>query len=596
MNPLRPLFLTSLAWMVLSLLPSAVLAGGFNPSGVTRQVIQKTLKPRKVAMVVGIDRYDDPSFARLSYAQSDAEAFAGVLQDKKFGGFDEVHLYVSDPLTTRQQFLTVLQAQLNKLGMFDTFVLYFSGHGSLTLTATPPISGKGGASGSLPSSQASHHSFSLVFQDTKLQQLAETGVSLDELRTMLGKSRAARKAVILDSCFAGDGKSQVTEQTRQLIQQSMSDLDQEKLEPTASAWLLAAQLGSNAYEDPQLQHGVYTHFLLDAMTDQRQQADLNNDGALSAWEAHDYARARTVEQAGRLKAPDGQGLTQQPEAFLHVVGVQDIYLSGEPESGLKSASSLIYSYGTGKGSRGWEVEVDGEQKGAFPKAVSVAPGRHRVKVYDENGQVQASGPLTFGQGQIYSVGLLMEELKGYRRVLALRGVGTQQLGGNGSEVWGDRTGGLTLQSGYRIRGGWLRGLTFLGEVGWQGGQEPGSTLEGAGNAGAVRPIFSLGGEVMLRRSLGPLELGVGGFAGLQAAVPESFWGGGYTCSGQAPTPECVWFSFPYGPAVWAGWRLDKQLQLSVETRLPFFPAFDFEQGAQGANVQLQLLLGLELDL
>lgn len=588
---LRVLIPLLLVATLFSLPPPPAFAGGLNPSSLTLEVIQKTMKPRKVAMVIGIDRYDDPAFAPLSYARSDAEALAKVLQDKQYGGFDEVHLYVSAEQNTRQQLVAALQTQLSKLGMFDTFVLYFSGHGSLTLTDPAPAQTRGSAPGSAPPSSGPRHSFSLVLRDSHLDRLTETGISLEELRVMLSKARASRKAVILDSCFSGDGKSQLTERSRQWLQQSMQTLDQEKLEPTASAWLLAAQLGSNAYEDPRLKHGLYTHFLLEALTEAQGKADQNGDHAISAWEAHDYARFEVSEQVTSLQTPSGLTLTQQPEAFLHVVGVQDIFLSGERDESLKSATSLIYAYGTEKGGRGWKVEVDGEEKGAFPRAVSVKPGKHRVKVFDEDERLQASGALTFGTGQIYSVGLLMEELQGYRRIFGLRTVGTQQLSGNGADVWGTSTGGLKLQSGYRIRGGWLRGLTFLGEVGWQGGQD-GASLPDV----ALRQVVSLEAEVMVRRSLGKLELGLGGFAGVQAAIPPSFGSDTYACPENDTGPGCLWASFPIGPAVWAGWRLDKHLQLSVETRVPFFPSLEFTKGTSGANVQLQVLAGLELDL
>lgn len=572
--------------------------GSISPSTLTRNTIDQITRPKRVAMVVGINHYEDATFAPLHYAQTDAMAIAEALKDPKAGAFDRVLLRVTPAETQRQTLLNTLQSALEGLGPFDTFILYFSGHGSLELS--PPISAsiaKGeGKSNPSPKGNSSTSStpgpgrrFHLVAQDSQLETLNQTGISLDDLRGMVRRSRAGRTAIILDSCFSGQGKSEVTASARQALKEKILDTAHPTEQTSSSALLLAAHLGGSAYEDPTLGHGIYTHYLLKALSEDLKWADTNGDQAVSAWEAHDYARSKTVEHATALSGPEGAPLEQLPEAFLHVVGVQEVYLSGKPDPTLTTAAALIYAYDARAGREAWEVQVDGVAKGAFPRAVPVSPGSHAVVVRDGKGKVQAKGTLRFGSGQIYSVGLLTEELQGYRRLLGAHLMGTQQLMGDGSLLWGEHLGGLTLLSGYRIRGGWFRGLTLTGELGWQGSGQGEASGEG------LRSTLSANAAAQLRRTLGQLELGAGAFVGGQVTFSTALPGASPECVG-GDTLACSWYTFPAGPLFWQGIRLDRQMMLTFEQRLPLFNFYGLGagEGQSTRNAQLQLRAGLEL--
>ena len=58
-------------------------------------------------------------------------------------------------------------------------------------------------------------------------------------------------------------------------------------------------------EDKSLQNGVYTHYLIQALTHHSDTADLNADGLVDVTEAHDFAQDKTVKHTGGLGTTGG---------------------------------------------------------------------------------------------------------------------------------------------------------------------------------------------------------------------------------------------------------------------------------------------------
>jgi uncharacterized caspase-like protein len=77
------------------------------------------------------------------------------------------------------------------------------------------------------------------------------------------------------------------------------------MEATEGRVILAASRPEQvSIEDDQLQHGVFTHFLLEALGGP---ADLNRDGEVTALEAYQYLSARVREYTART-----HGFEQRP--------------------------------------------------------------------------------------------------------------------------------------------------------------------------------------------------------------------------------------------------------------------------------------------
>jgi hypothetical protein len=146
--------------------------------------------------------------------------------------------------------------------------------------------------------------------------------------------------------------------------------------------LAASDWGETAREDEQLGHDVYTHFLVEAL---RLGADRNGDGAVTASEAHDYARRMTYQFTGGR---------QRPSAESTEVGVDPIVLVGKV---VRAGKPELYSYAPVLD--GFEILVDGKPLAELPGGVAVDPGRHRVQVAKGGGPALYDGRVDLDPGQ-----------------------------------------------------------------------------------------------------------------------------------------------------------------------------------------------------
>ncbi len=302
------------------------------------------LSGRRLAVLIGVDRTSDEAWPALQFASSDASELARVLRaDGRF----ETELLVTGPLTTRPSVLAALERLKERnRSPADVVVVYFSGHGTL---AKKP----GGELGRF-----------LVTSDAKRRDPVGTALSVDELDRLFDALPSRRKALVLAACHSGGGKSRLPEEVEAELKglkgpspRPLSEVSRAVTTLSASAW------GQAAREDDALGHDIYTHFFLEALV---QRKDRNRDGAVSAEEAHDWARTRTYYfTQGR----------QTPSAESAVVGIDPVVLVGEPSAnGLPELGSYDESL------EGAEVHVDGAAAGALPGSIAVAAGAHRVQV------------------------------------------------------------------------------------------------------------------------------------------------------------------------------------------------------------------------
>lgn len=309
------------------------------------RVAQK-LQPKRIALLVGVQQFDDPSWRELRFPQADATALASVLGDPQRGAFDQIEVVA--PGATREE----LRAALGRLGSRDvddddTVVLYVSSHGTLARDARGELKRY------------------LVARDTRVDAVSETGLSLDELKGAFDRLRSRRKVLILAACHSGAGKSLLPPELETELTGTKSGFFVRPIEEVsrASVVLAASAWGETAREDERLGNDIYTHFLVEAL---REGADRNGDGATTVSEAHDYARRMTYEYTnGR----------QRPTAESSEVGADSIILTGRVQ---RRGRPELYSYSTRLD--GFMIRIDGKPLAELPGGVAVDPGAHRVQV------------------------------------------------------------------------------------------------------------------------------------------------------------------------------------------------------------------------
>lgn len=458
----------------LSMAATPALAGKV---AVDAGVADDVFDARRVALMIGIDSYADPALERLAFAGKDARDVAATLKNPHVGDYDEVHVLTGAQATSRAAILAKLQQVTANLQRDDTFLLYLSGHGTLTLD---PIEGT--RLWFLPS-------------DATLATPADGGIEVAWLEKTLTELVPRRRVLIMDTCHNGrsDGsRAALNATTRDRLASLRGDppAPNAVAEVTESeARLFAAQYYQPAMEDKSLQNGVYTHYLLQALQSDRGTADLDRDGLVDVTEAHDYAQDRTIRHTGGL---------QVPRAEYRIVGREAIFLSGDPSRRTKSENALVSAYNGLYASA--RLLVDGQSRGSLPSVHAITPGKHHIEIQTTDGRTIYAEKLTLKAGEHLQVEELVKPEPSVWTVQAGAIVtqGSPSLPLAAPEV----------ELGWRpgVRGRWQPGLNLRAMVG-------ASTrdLELASNQGGVMPTIGgfIGYRVHDRFAVGPeLDAGV----------------------------------------------------------------------------------------
>lgn len=340
--------------------PGQTEKGRLLPLDVSVETLAQAHAAKRLALVVGIDRFDDTRWRRLRFPKADAVSMADVLRDPERGAFDEVEVLVGGP--TRGELRDALRRLAGRSrDERDTVVVYFSSHGTLARDALGRLRRY------------------LVARDTLTADVPGTGLSMDDIKADFDRIRSRRKVLVLATCHSGGGKSLLPDDIQAELAGTKAGFFVRPLEEVsrASMVLSASDWGETAGEDEKLGSDIYTHFLIEAV---RNGADRNGDGAVTASEAHDYARRMTYEYtAGR----------QRPTAESSEVGVDPIVLAGKIA---RRGKPELFSYAPRLD--GFTVSVGGRPLAELPGGVALDPGRHRVRVAKGGGPAIVDEVLT----------------------------------------------------------------------------------------------------------------------------------------------------------------------------------------------------------
>jgi hypothetical protein len=389
MNPL---------WLLL--LPNA-LAGTLNGDDAPAN-LSEAYQSKRVALLVGVDNYANAELNDLAFAAKDARDLARVLESN--GSFDQLVVLDNAEATSRTAILNALNDITADLQWDDTFLLYLSGHGTLTIDPTD-----GTQLWFLPS-------------DSDLSTARQSGIEVTWLEDQVAQVGARRRVLMMDTCHNGREKSGLAPGTAKLLAGLRGDPPPPRTIKEVSeseARLFAAQYYQPAMEDSDLKNGVYTHYILEALQAAAQQADLDRDGLVDVTEAHDWARDKTIAHTGGL---------QVPRAEYRIVGREEIFLAGSKstrkaaEKALLTAQDAILAKG--------RVLVNGQTRGVLPELIAVEPGLHVIEVTDEKGRRLMKRKIRVRAGET----LMLEDLFRPRKAgwEVLGGAGLRQ--GDGADI------------------------------------------------------------------------------------------------------------------------------------------------------------------
>jgi Caspase domain len=220
-------------------------------------------------VVVGLADYADNTISDLVFTANDAMAVYNFYSSPNGGGVkpENITLLISAQ-ASKKHILDALKESFERANENDLVVFYFSGHG----TTSP---------GSL-----NQHLYLLPF-DYKNGNL-NTAIDYRQIQDAFLSSKAGKKLWIMDACHSGGSLQKLTGS----IQQRMQSLQDKNI-----AILTSSEVGETSLEVKDLERGLFSYFLSDALIYHSKDADEDKDRMVSILELFNYTKRRTSEVA-----------------------------------------------------------------------------------------------------------------------------------------------------------------------------------------------------------------------------------------------------------------------------------------------------------
>ncbi|HEY5314043.1 MAG TPA: caspase family protein [Pirellulales bacterium] len=233
-----------------------------GPKGLDLQATEPSAAVKnRWALLIGVNNYEN--IHKLRFCADDMAALGDALI--KHGGYapERVRLLCDAEAAgrkpTRGSILLELNTLLTQVEPDDAVLFAFSGHGACDATGRTyliPIDGS----------------------DVSDDALSDTGVPMKRVYEYLQRCKAQQKIVILDACHAGGVKGDSTapaynfKREKFVFGQGMVELD-------------SCNDTQVSHERTELKHGLFTHFLVEALNGK---ADKDGDGVITADEAYEF--------------------------------------------------------------------------------------------------------------------------------------------------------------------------------------------------------------------------------------------------------------------------------------------------------------------
>ncbi|MCW0182156.1 MAG: caspase family protein [Zavarzinia sp.] len=238
---------------------------------------------RIFVVAIGVNRFQTPDIPPLVNAVADATGLAQALD----GPSTRLTL-LTDEQASRAAILDALDRLAADAGPDDTAVIFLAGHGV-------PIEGRYYF---LPNDIA-----------VKSREAIQTrGISQDEIIAALGRLRAWRAAVVLDTCFAG-----LLAVEDAVFRQTANDTVAGQLVRASGRFILAGAASKEEALDGVNGHGVFTGALIEGLgglADSEVRG--NRDKIVDVFEIGEFAKKTVPEIARRIR----EGHRQSPRWFF----------------------------------------------------------------------------------------------------------------------------------------------------------------------------------------------------------------------------------------------------------------------------------------
>ena len=195
--------------------------------------------------------------------------------------------------------------------------------------------------------------------------------------------------MVFATCHSGIGKSKLPPPIEKLVSENKGKIVSFD-EVSEGSLILAAATKENPPGKIVASEDIYTHFLLEAL----ETYDRNQDGMISALEAHDYAKDKTWTYT-RGK--------QRPTAEVRFIGDADIPLNGKRK---RQGLPILEAYDESLAD--FSIQVGGNRKGTLPSAFPLENGRNQIRIYDPLGDLVAQYEVKLKPGEVIDIQTLLQ--------------------------------------------------------------------------------------------------------------------------------------------------------------------------------------------
>ena len=260
--------------------------------GAATETVASPRIDKRWAVVIGVGQYESDDIPDLEFARADAESVYEFLKSDAAGPFDEV-LFLADDQATGASMRQALFVFLQQADWNDLVVIYYAGHGA-------------------PDPSRPDNLY-LLPSDADINALAATGFPMWDVKTALRRQIAAERVlVIADACHSagtadgdvvgGGGSNAIAGGFSQLFT------------PSRRLMMTAANTNEFSLEDARWGgHGVFTHFLMDALTGK---GDADGDGIVTFTEVFDFVASNVRTATDGRQNPQRSGLGDIPLAVV----------------------------------------------------------------------------------------------------------------------------------------------------------------------------------------------------------------------------------------------------------------------------------------
>ncbi len=233
------------------------------------------------ALIIGISEYKDPNIRRLKYTHADAEGIFKLLIDPKRLGLskDKIKILL-DKDATRFNIKNAITSWLKKNADKDSVVIiFFAGHGHAEEDPT--------------GIEKDNLIKYLLPYDTVIEDIYNSAISNRDFHELLLTIKSKKLVIFMDSCYSGG----VSGASRGEITMITDDPYEKLAEGEGRIVIAASQPNQRSFENVELEHGIFTYNLLEALSGK---ADWDNDGYVTVLDAWKYLENTVPRDAKKL--------------------------------------------------------------------------------------------------------------------------------------------------------------------------------------------------------------------------------------------------------------------------------------------------------